>query len=324
MVCMDTIRIGTDGPLVPPVAVGTMYFGTQVDPATAREILDVAVDAGATFLDTANNYAFWVEGGTGDESEETLGAWFASRPGVRDRVTVATKVGARPRPGSRRVDDAVGLSAPAVRGQVEDSLRRLRTDHVEVLYAHIDDTSVPIEETVGALQDEVRRGTAGMIGCSNISVPRLRAALAAAGDGPRYGVLQQRLTYLTTTEGADLSPHVLLEDDLIDLAAAEHVALVGYSPLLSGAYTRTDRDLPGAYRHAATDCQLAALAQAGEVTGLDAGQVVLAWMAARATPVIPVVGVSSTAQLGSAVEALSAPLPDAVRAELEAARVASP
>ena len=318
---MDTTRLGSHGPSVPPFALGTMYLGTRVPPRTALTILDAALDTGATFLDTANNYAFWVDGGTGDESESLLGRWFASRPGSRDRVTLATKIGARPRPGSRSLDDALGLSASAIRAQIEDSLTRLGTDHVDLLYAHVDDVHVPIEETLEGLIEEARRGTTRFIGCSNLSASRLAAALGAApAEGPGYCALQQRFTYLTAAPGADLSPHVLLDEEAIDVATSHGVGLVGYSPLLSGAYTRADRPLPQAYRHGSTPDQLAALARASDATGLDTGQVVLAWMAQRGIPVLPVVGVSSTEQLASAVTAASTPLPAEVLADLERTR----
>ena len=319
---METLKPGGNGSGLPMV-LGTMYFGTRVAEGAAHRLLDAAADAGAVFWDTANNYAFWA-GGTGDESEAALGRWFAARPRGRDRIALASKVGARPRPGTAGLDHALGLSAPSVREQVEASLRRLRTDRLDVLYAHIDDTAVPLAETVGALQEEVRRGTAVRIGCSNITRPRLAEALAAAGSGPRYGVLQQRFTYLTPVPGADLAPHVLLDDGLADFAAAEGVALTGYSTLLGGAYTRADRPVDGAYRHGRTAAQLAALDRASAATGLDAGQVVLAWMVQRERPVLPVVGASTAGQLASAAEAVRTPLPAGVAAALDAARTAAP
>ncbi|WP_087508021.1 aldo/keto reductase [Cellulomonas iranensis] len=321
---METITLGRQGPAVPPLAVGTLPFGTTLDTPTSHRILDAALDAGATFLDTANNYAFWVDGATGDESESTLGGWFAARPGARDRVTLASKIGARPRPGGRSFADALGLGAAAVRAQVDASLARLRTDRLDVLYAHVDDTSVPLEETVGALQAEVRRGTARVIGCSNLTAPRLAAALAAAGDGPAYAVLQQRFTYLTTVPGVDLLPQVVLDDAVRGVADDADLTLIGYSPLLHGAYTRPDKELPEPYRHRGTATQLAALADAAAVTGLDAGQVVLAWMTSLPRPVLPVVGVSSPEQLASAVHAVSAGLPAEVVAALDAARTVGP
>jgi len=317
---VDKMRLGPEGPLVPPLAVGTMYFGTLVPPETAKGILDAALDAGATFLDTANNYAFWAGGGTGDESESVIGDWFAARPGARDRVTLATKVGARPRPGTRSLEHPLGLTASAVRDQVDGSLRRLRADHIDVLYAHIDDRHAPIEDTVGALQEEVRRGAARTIACSNISADRLAAALRVSGSGMRYQAVQQRFTYLTPLPEADLSPHVLLDEPLAGIASSEGLAMVGYSPLLGGAYTRPDRVVPDAYLHAGTAAQLAVLSSAAEASGLDAGQTVLSWMISREVPVIPVVGVSDPVQLLAAVDAVSTRLPHELLAELEAAR----
>ncbi|AXE38606.1 hypothetical protein JS278_01437 [Acidipropionibacterium virtanenii] len=210
------MRLGDDGPIVPPLAIGTMYFGTRVALGTAVDILDAALDVGATFLDAT-----------------------------------------------------LGLSAPDVRAQTGESLRRLRTDHIDVLYAHIDDTRVPPEDTVGALQDGIRRGTVRAIVCSNITASRLREALRAAGSGPRYVAVQQRFTYLNPTPGADLSPHVLLDEVLAREATESGLRLVGYSPLLNGSYTRADRPLPDAYRHSATARQLAALTRTARATGLD-------------------------------------------------------
>lgn len=319
---MRQIELGNSVLGIPAVAVGTMYFGTLVEARVSHNVLDAALDAGATFLDTANNYAFWVEGGTGNESETVLGDWLTARPGARDRVTLATKIGARPRSDSRRLDKGMGLSASAVRVQVEDSLRRLRTDHVDVLYAHIDDTVTPLKETIGALQEEVRQGRARAIACSNITAPRLRAALDHAGDGPRYVATQQRFSYLSPRQGADLTPHVLLDDELVAVCTAADVTMIGYSPLLSGAYTRPDRPLPDAYQHPGAQEQLRVLHQAAETTGLDAGQVVLTWMSQRRFPVIPVVGVSTVAQLESAVRAVDTPLDAEVLAALEDARSA--
>ena len=151
---MDVLTLG---PLdVPPLAVGAMFWGTRVPGETAHNLLDRAVDRGARFVDTANNYAFWQPGAVGDESETCLGEWIASRG--RDRIVLATKIGARPaRPGAG-TDDALGLSRQAIFDQTADSLRRLRTDHVDLLYAHLDDPRVPMAETVGALQEVVDGG----------------------------------------------------------------------------------------------------------------------------------------------------------------------
>lgn len=305
---------------MPRLAVGTMTFGTTVPRAVAHRILDTAVERGATFLDTANNYAFWAPGATGDESETVLGEWLSSRPGARDAVTLATKIGARPAPGSHGFDRILGLSAEAVRAQVDASVSRLGVECIDVLYAHIDDRAVPLAETVGALQAEVLRGTVRHIACSNITAPRLDQALTVAGDGARYTAAQQRFSYLRPQPGADFFPHVFVDDDLDALCAREGVALLGYAALLGGAYSRADKDLPDGYATPETPRMLAALAHASQVSGLDAGQTVLSWMAHRRSPVIPVVGVSSREQLLSAIHAVETRLDDDTMKHMSQAR----
>lgn len=302
----NTMRLSGIDVAIPPLALGTMYWGTDVAVPVAHDLLDMALERGATFVDTANNYAFWREGATGDESEQCLGAWVAARgSAARERVTLATKVGARPaRPGGD-LSDAMGLRPASVAEQVRASLARLRTDHVDVVYAHIDDDTVPMPEILGGLQQLVTDGLTRAIAASNLTAPRLAEATGAAGDGPRYAALQNRFTYLTPAPTADLSPHVLLDEETVVVARDAGVSLLGYSPLLSGAYTRTDRELPEGFRHSGTQSALSALHDAADAHGLDAGQMVLAWMTQRTDPVIPVVGVSSREQLIRAAQAVS-------------------
>ena len=141
------------GVRVPPMALGTMGFGTSVSVEVAHQLLDRAYGLGARFWDTANNYAFWAPGGTGGESEACLGAWLASRgSAARDEVVLASKVGAQPASPDAGLEDVLGLSAAAVVAQVEGSLNRLGVETLDVLYAHVDDTAVDLEDTVGALQ----------------------------------------------------------------------------------------------------------------------------------------------------------------------------
>lgn len=302
---------------VSSMAVGTMYFGSTVPGDVAHRVLDAARDRGATFWDTANNYAFWVPGGTGNESEECLGAWLAARgSSARNETVLATKVGARPQPGGKDVTQGLGLSAPAVREQVLDSLRRLGTDHVDVLYAHIDDRTVPLEETVDAFAGLQQEGLARVIAASNLTADRLEVAVAAR-PGAGYRALQQRFTYLVPEPSADLSPHVLLDEEVERVSAEAGMAMLGYAPLLSGAYTRTDRPLPDGYQIPATDD---ALHEAAAQAGLDAGQAVLAWMGQRKRPVLPIVGVSTPEQLHSAVDAVTTTLRPDTLARLDAAR----
>lgn len=304
-----------------PMALGTMYFGTSVPADRSAACLDRAYEVGARFWDTANNYAFWV-GGTGDESETVLGQWFTTRgAAARDAVVVATKIGGRPRPGGIDVSDGLGLSAPAVRAQTLDSLRRLRTDRIDVLYAHIDDRAVPLSETLGALSELVEEGLVREIAASNLTPPRLHEAISIGRWIPhRYRALQQRFTYLVPADDADLSPHVLLDDQLEQYCVETGLGMLGYSPLLSGAYTRPDRTLPKGYDTPATEHALEVLDEVAEDAGLDAGQAVLAWMAQRQQPVLPVVGVSTPQQVESAWQAVRTPLGFDAVATLDGAR----
>lgn len=310
---------------VPPMAVGTMGFGTSVPLEAAHRVLDRAHALGARVWDTANNYAFWAPGGKGGESETCIGAWLSSRgSAARDEVVLASKIGAQPASPGGGLQDALGLSAPAVVDQVQASLRRLGVEALDVVYAHVDDTSVDLAESVGALQGLVQRGLTKAIAGSNLSAPRLQAALDAAGDGPQYAALQNRFSYLQPTPGGDLAPHVLLDEDLQQVCTDRDVLMFGYSPLLEGAYTRMDRDLHPAYGnrsdHAAA---LQVLQQVSQAVGLDAGQGVLAWMTQRPVPVLPVVGVSRVEHIEQAWQAVHTPLDTEAIVALEGARTAA-
>lgn len=315
---------GTDVRL-PPVALGAMFWGTTVPFGTAHDLLDVAVANGATFLDTANNYAIWADGGTGDESESCLGAWFASRgPAARDSITLATKVGARPtRPGGD-LSGTLGLRPEAVGAQLRASLRRLRTDRVDLVYAHIDDPVVPLPEVVGGLQQLVADGLAGAIAASNLTAERLAEAIRSSGEARGYAALQNRFTYLTPTPGSDFGRQVVLDDDVMAIARDASVLPVGYSTLLTGAYTRADRPLPAAYRHAGTDRALSVLRTTARDAGLDAGQTVLAWMVQRSERVVPVIGPSRREQLINALDAVTTPLAPGALQALDDARATQP
>ncbi|MGN8025858.1 aldo/keto reductase [Microbacterium sp. 22242] len=307
---MDTLQLPTTDIRVPPFAIGAMFWGTTVSSDVAHRILDRAVDLGANFIDTANNYPAWLTGGYGDESELCLAEWIASRgAGARDRLVLATKVGARPRQAGDGSAEVRGLGREAVLDQVEGSLQRLGVDHVDLLYAHIDDQSVGLEETVGALQEVVRRGWARAIAGSNLTSGRIRQAVAAAGDGPRYTAVQNRFTLLTPGAAADFGRwQRVLDERAEEACVAEDIAMVGYSTLLQGAYTRQDRPIPDDYRGPDAEPVLQALNRIAHRLGIDAGQAVLSWQAHRRARVLPVVGVSSVAQLESARTGIITPM----------------
>ncbi len=318
---MRLVQLGDSEVFVPPLAVGAMFWGTRVPTPEAHDLLDYAVDHGARFVDTANNYAFWEPHGTGEESETCLGDWIAARrPAGRDRLMLATKVGARPIRDGAGTGDSLGLGRLAVLDQVAGSLRRLHTDHVDVLYAHIDDTRTPMAETIGVFQEVVDRGWARTIAASNLTASRLREAVTAVDGGPQYVALQNRFTYLQPTAGTDLGRQILLDEALQVVCRDHRITMVAYSTLLEGAYTRPDKPLPGAYQQPGTDHALTTLSTVAQELGLDAGQTTLAWLAQRDLPVVPVVGISRRSQIDSAVTAVDTPIPAQQLTALDDAR----
>jgi aryl-alcohol dehydrogenase-like predicted oxidoreductase len=191
------------------LSLGAMLMGSRTDEATSLAILDRFVEAGGTFIDTSGNYAFWVNGTQGGESEELLGRWRRSR-GIGDEIVIATKVGARPlapSSGFTGSDGSViemdGLSAKAIRESAERSMSRMGVSRLDLMYAHIQDTSVPLSETVEGFAELVTSGFVGLLGVSNTwswRVERARSLAAAAGL-PGYEVLQYSYTYLRPFTG---------------------------------------------------------------------------------------------------------------------------
>lgn len=322
--------IGTDPKTrreVSALSLGTMHFGTATDEATSFAILDRYVGAGGTFIDTADNYAFWT-GTQGGESEELLGRWRRSR-GIGDEIVIATKVGARPlAPGTSFTDNAEGLSAPVIRESSERSRARLGMSRLDLLYAHIDDPAVPLGETVEAFAALVTDGTVGLLGVSNHWAWRVERArgLAATAGLPGYEVLQYQHSYLRAR--TDL-PGLMSQDgmygvvggDLLSYLRAEpQLTMVAYSPLLKGGYVRQDKPLDAEYDHPGTIVRLAALREVAKDAGATVNQVVLAWLIGGEVPVIPLIGASSVTQLDESLAAADLELTAEQRTRLDAAR----
>ncbi|MGP3956014.1 aldo/keto reductase [Nonomuraea sp. 3N208] len=303
------------------IALGTIHFGTGVDLRDTFAILDRFHEAGGTMLDTANNYPFWVEGCTGDESEQAIGAWLAAR-GNRDEIFISTKAGARPTvPGDRTLDSAEGLSAPVIARAAEGSLRRLGTDYIDLYWAHIEDRSVPLEETLGAFNELAAQGKVRALGASNVATWRLERArnVSAARGWMPYTYVQLRHTYLRPrplTKPAEAG-HTLVTDELLDYLAAEpDMTLWAYNTLMFGAYTRPDRPISEIYDHSGTTGRLAVLQEVANELGATPNQVVLAWL--MADGIVPIVGVSTMAQVEEAIGAADLKLDPDLRARLDA------
>src|SRR5215475_12495470 len=331
---MRYTTIGSDTQAARKVSVlslGAMRFGTMTDEATSFAILDRYVAAGGNFIDTSNNYLFFVNGTQGGESEALLGRWRASR-GIGEEIVIATKVGARPVAPATGFDIGTsleGLSRAAIREACESSRERLGVGRIELYYAHVPDQSgVPLDEQVAAFGELVADGVVGLLGLSNHwawQVERARGFAAAAGSA-WADVLQYHHTYLRMR--TDIPDLRFSRDGEIGVAdgsilsyvrAGPEMTLVAYAPLLNGAYTRPDKKLDRAYDHPGTRARLTALDQVVKETGATANQVVLAWLIGGELPVVPLIGASSVAQLDESLAAVDLQLSAEQREVLDAA-----
>jgi aryl-alcohol dehydrogenase-like predicted oxidoreductase len=230
-------RLGNSSLQVAPWALGGNVFGWTADEATSFRLLDAFVDSGFNLIDTADVYSKWIPGHTGGESETIIGNWLAKRGG-RDKVLIATKLGVEMGPGEG------GLS-PAYMGQaVERSLKRLKTDYIDLYQAHRDDPETPMEETLSAFGELIQAGKVRAIGASNFKANRLAEALkvSAAKGLPRYESLQP---WYNLYDRADF------EGELADLCQREKVGVIPYFALASGFLTgkyRSEKDLEGKAR----------------------------------------------------------------------------
>jgi aryl-alcohol dehydrogenase-like predicted oxidoreductase len=307
----------------PQIVLGTMDFGTRVDPDRAFAILDSFVASGGVWLDTANCYSFWADpSGIGGASERLIGAWLRARPGTRDAVRIATKVRQNPLVPHSWPESAEGLSARAVRVGVEESLERLGIDHVDLLWAHAEDRTVPLEETVGAFGELVTKGVALRVGAANHAawrVERARSLAREQGVEPwtalqlRHSLVQPR----PLTPVAEAGHRMLAAEDL-DLARSEGLWVWSYSSLMWGSYVRADKPLPETYDHPGTARVLAVLEEVAGELSATRNQVVLAWLMRQG--IDPIVGASRVEQIEQALAARRVRLSDEHLARLAEAR----
>jgi len=287
------------------IVLGAMNFGTAQDDTTAFRLLDRFVDQGGRWIDTADCYAFWADGGVGGESEQLLGRWLAARPGMRHRVRISTKVGQQPTVAGRWPESAEGLSAAAIRAAIDLSRTRMGIDRIDMYWAHAEDRSVPLAETVGVFGELALAGVVGRLGASNHRTWRVERArnLAAQLGVPGFSALQLRHTYLQPRPAVPMpyNGHQLATEDSLDYAAADSaLALWVYSPLLAGAYVRPER-LEERYLHVGNERRLTALDVVAADLGVTQNQVVLAWLVGGDPEIWPIVGVSTEDQLEEAL-----------------------
>ena len=311
---MRKVPLGRTGEEVSALCLGAMLFGSRTDAATSVRLLDRYVEAGGTFLDTANIYARWVPGCRGGESETLLGPWMRER-GNRGRLFLASKVGFE-YPGVER-----GLKARQIAEECEKSLRRLGIETLDLYYAHTDDRATPLEETMEAFSRLVAAGKVRFLGASNFAAWRLAEAtmLARTQGWAEYQCVQQRHTYLRPKPGASFAPQVAANPDLLDFCRTSRTTLLAYTPLLRGSYGRADRPPASQYAGPDTEARLSALKAVAAEKGATPNQVVLAWMLAGNPVTIPVFAVSTVEQLEEDLGALEVRLTGDDLARLDAA-----
>jgi aryl-alcohol dehydrogenase-like predicted oxidoreductase len=311
---MQKRRIGRSELQVAPLMFGGNVFGWTADEATSFSILDAFVDAGLDFIDTADVYSAWVPGNQGGESETIIGKWFR-RSGKRDKIVLATKVSKHP---LRK-----GLSAPNIQAAVEDSLRRLQTDYIDVYFSHDDDTETPLAETLGAYQKLIEAGKVRVIGASNYSGARVEEALAVSRQHglPEYQLLQPEYNLYDRAE---------YERDIEPVALANQLGVVVYyslaSGFLSGKY-RSHADLANKARGSRVEKYLNerglrildALDRVADAHGSTSATVALAWLIARPSVTAPIASATSVDQLKSLAAAVHLMLTGADVRELDEA-----
>jgi aryl-alcohol dehydrogenase-like predicted oxidoreductase len=291
---MEKRKLGKSTIEIAPLMFGGNVFGWTVDEAMSFKLLDGFVGAGFNAIDTADVYSKWVAGNKGGESETIIGKWLKARGG-RDKLVIATKVGIE-MPGIGQ-----GLKRDYIIARVEDSLKRLQTDYIDLYQSHTDDKSTPFEETLGAYGQLIEQGKVRVIGASNHEAPRLAEALktSAAKKLPRYESLQPLY---------NLSDRAGFEKELEPLCLKEKVGVIPYYALAAGFLTgkyRTAADLKNSARGDRVKGYLnerglrilTALDQVSARLGAKPAHVALAWLMARPSVTAPIASATSMAQL---------------------------
>ena len=312
-------NLGRTGLKVAALCLGGNTFGWTTDQKTSEAVLDAYCEAGGNFIDTADVYARWVPGNTGGESETVMGRWFKTR-GKRHDVVVATKVCGPMGPGP----NDKGLSRQHIMAGVEDSLRRLQTDYIDLYQAHWDDRETPLEETLRAFDDLVRQGKVRYLGASNYPAWRLARALWVSDKHgwARYECLQPKYNLVVRDE---------YERELEPLCLEQGVGVIAYSSLasgfLSGKY-RLGRDLPSTARASGVQknymndrgfAVLDAVEAVAKKVEATPGQVALSFIAHRPGMTAPIASATSVVQLREMVAAIDVRLDEESTATLDRA-----
>jgi aryl-alcohol dehydrogenase-like predicted oxidoreductase len=293
---MEYRRLGRTGLKVSELCLGTMQWGWTADEETSYGVMDAFMEAGGNFIDTADVYSRWIEGNPGGVSEEIIGRWMKAR-GNRQDVVLATKVRGRMWDGP----NGEGLSRGHIMRAVDDSLRRLQTDYIDLYQTHSDDRNTPLDETLRALDDLVRAGKVRYIGASNYQAWRLCGALWTSEKHSiaRFDSLQPHYNLANRAE---------FERELMPLCENQGVGVIPYSPLAAGFLTgkyRRDKPAEGAraegiktrYFNDRGWCIVDKLDEVAQGRGMTMSQVALAWLLSQPVITSPIIGANSVEQL---------------------------
>ena len=313
---MEKRQLGQSSLHVYPITFGGNVFGWTADEAMSFKLLDAFVAAGFNFIDTADAYSRWHPGNKGGESETIIGNWLRVR-GNRDKVIIASKLGIEIIPGKQ------GLSRKYMMQAVEDSLRRLRTDYIDLYQSHRDDPDTPIEETLSAYGDLIKQGKVREIGASNFSASRLADSLKLSKERglPRYQSLQPQYSLVERAE---------FEGPLEDLCLKEKIGVIGYYSLASGFLTgkyRSKADAEGRARASRVTKYLtdygfgviAALEDVAKRYSARPVQIAVAWLIARPSVTAPIVSATDLDQLAEVLRSAEIKLDAAAIEQIDAA-----
>lgn len=295
---MHYTKLGRTGLKVSRLCLGAMTFGWSADEATSFNILDAALDAGINFIDTADVYSRWVEGNQGGESETILGKWLKLK--TRREIIVATKVRGRMWHGP----NGEGLSRVHIMQAVEDSLRRLQTDYIDLYQTHWPDEDTPLDETLAALDALVQSGKVRYIGASNYPAWLLTKALWISDVQrlARYDCLQPHYSLFNRAE---------FERELQAVCRDQQLGVIPYSPLaagfLTGKYTRESQTVDSTRSGGGLVQRLTSDPRAYDVLDIardiaaahrvPVAHVALAWLLANPAVTSPIIGARTVAQL---------------------------
>jgi len=317
---MDYRRLCRSGLKVSCLCLGTMQWGWTTDEPTAWAVMDAFVERGGNFLDTVDFYSHWLPGHRGGESEEIIGRWMQQQ-GNRHEMIIATKVY---QPMGEHPNDR-GLSRQHIIEALDSSLRRLRTDYLDLYLAHAFDAETPIEETLLALDDARRAGKIRYAGASNYPAWRLVEALwkAEVHHTLRFDCLEPHYNLVHRAE---------FEQHLKTICQQYWIAVLPYSPLangfLTGKYQRGQVQAVGGARAGSVQRRydreeawraLSAVEQIAHENGSTPAAIAIAWLLAQPGVTAPILGARSVEQLESCLEALTVMLTPEHLARLETA-----